>query len=429
MLPSRSSKMPRAFYLVIAAQFVSALADNALLIVAIARLMELATAPWTIPLLKLCFTLCYVFLAPFTGPLADAWPKGRVMLLANAWKTCAVFALLLGADPLLAMAIAGLGAAIYGPAKYGLITELLPAQLLVRANGFIEASTVCAVILGTVAGGLLVSPALRSLALPWTGLDWPSAATSLHAGMGVVLALYALAALLNLAIPSSGAVYPRHALHPLQMARRFFHENQLLWRDPLGRVSMAVTTLLWGIGATLQLVVLRWAAQSLGLALDRAAYLQGVTALGVIAGSVLASRYVRLEDATRVLPLGIAMGLLVPCMVWVHTPWMAALLLMAFGALAGFFVVPMNALLQHRGSQLLSAGRSIAVQGFNENAGMLAMLALYAGATALNIPLAQLLWCFGLMVAVVMALILRGHRMACERHNACLESFIKPSSI
>jgi MFS family permease len=421
--------MPRAFYLVIAAQFLSALADNALLILAIARLTELAAAAWLVPLLKLSFTLCYVFLAPFTGPLADAWPKGRVMLLANSWKACAVFALLAGADPALAMGIAGLGAAIYGPAKYGLITELLPPQLLVRANGFIEASTVCAVILGTVAGGLLVSPALRAISLSLSGLDWPGSATTLRAGMGVVLALYALAALLNLAIPCSGAVYPRHARHPLQMARRFLEENHLLWRDPLGRVSMAVTTLLWGIGATLQLVVLRWAAQALGLALDQAAYLQGVTALGVVAGSVLASRHVRLAQATRVLPLGIAMGLLVPCMVWVHSAWVAALLLMAFGALAGFFVVPMNALLQHRGSQLLSAGRSIAVQGFNENAGMLAMLALYAGATAMNIPLAPLLWCFGLMVAGVMALIMRGHRKDCERNKPCLETFIKPSSI
>ncbi len=398
--------MPRSFYLVIWVQFIAAIADNALLIVAIARLMEIGAALWIIPLLKLGFTLSYVFLAPLVGPLADAWPKGRVMFLANSLKACAVLTLLTGADPVLVMAIAGLGAAIDGPAKYGLITELLPAQLLVRANGFIEASTVCAVIFGTVAGGVLISPALRHGAWAQGGSAFTGLSTTLVPGMLVLLALYALAALLNTAIPDSGARYARHSARIKPMVLRFFQDNRLLWRDPLGRVSMAVTTLLWGMGATLQLIVLRWAQQCLGLTLELAAHLQGVTALGVIAGAVLASRHVSLSTATRVLPLGIFMGLLVPCMVWVQSPLLAGLLLMIFGALAGFFVVPMNALLQHRGQQLLSAGRSIAVQGFNENAGMLLMLALYAGATALELSLGLLLWCFGLAVAGAMAAIL-----------------------
>jgi MFS family permease len=406
--------MPRAFYLVIAAQFVSALADNALLIVAIARLVELAADDWTIPLLKLSFTLCYVFLAPFVGPLADAWHKGRVMLLANSLKAFAVFALLGGLDPIVVLAVAGLGAAIYSPAKYGLITELLPAQQLVRANGFIEGSTVCAVILGTVAGGVLVSPLMQWLVLPPSLTELLGLNSRLLSGMLSLLLLYALAALLNLAIPDSGVRYAQHSRGPGHMLRKFFQENCLLWNDRLGRVSMAVTTLLWGIGATLQLIVLRWGAQALGLSLDRAAYLQGVTAVGVIAGAALASRYVTLERATKVLPLGVFMGLLVPCMVWVNSPALASVLLMLIGALAGFFVVPMNALLQHRGHQLLTAGRSIAVQNFNENAGMLVMLALYTAATAMEISIQRLMWCFGLMVATTMMLIMGSHRRSCS---------------
>ena len=402
--------LPSSFHRVITAQFVSALADNALLIVAIARLMELASADWTVPLLKLSFTLCYVFLAPLVGPLADARPKAQVMMLANGLKACAVLSLLAGADPALALAIAGLGAAIYGPAKYGLITELLPAQDLVRANGFIEGSTVCAVILGTVVGGALVSPALRSLSLPFGAFS--TLHTSLLPAMFCVLLLYLVAALINTAIGDSGARYAQQPLRIGPMVTRFFAENRLLWRDPLGRVSMAVTTLLWGVGATLQLVVLRWAALALGLGLDRAAYLQGVTALGVVLGAALASRFVGMGAATRVLPLGIALGLLVPCMGWVHQPWLGGALLALFGAMAGFLVVPMNALLQQRGHQLLTAGRSIAVQGFNENAGMLTMLALYAGATALEVPLSALLWCFGLAVAAAMLLIVSLHRRA-----------------
>ena len=404
-----------AFYRVIAVQFVSALADNALLIVAIARMLELAAEAWTVPLLKLSFTLCYVFLAPFVGALADAWPKGRVMVAANLLKALAAALLVAGSDPMLALALAGLGAAVYAPAKYGLITEMLPADQLVRANGYIEGSTVCAALLGTVLGGALVSPQLRNLLPPELAVAVGATPTSLHAGMLGLLLLYLLAALLNASVPDSGVRYPRHSFHAVYLVRRFFQENLTLWRDPLGGVSMAVTTLLWGIGATLQLVVLRWAESALGLALSQAAYLQGVTAVGVIAGATLASQMLRLEQATRVLPLGIAMGLLVPCMVGVHSLGWAAGLLMLVGGLAGFFVVPMNALLQHRGQQLLTAGRSIAVQGFNENAGILLMLSLYAAATALRLELHQLLWCFGLLVAVTMGLItLRHHRARAE---------------
>jgi LPLT family lysophospholipid transporter-like MFS transporter len=282
---------------------------------------------------------------------------------------------------------------------------------LVRANGYIEGSTVCAALLGTVLGGALVSPQLRNLLPPELAVAVGATPTSLHAGMLGLLLLYLLAALLNAGVPDSGVRYARHSFHAVYLVRRFFRENLTLWRDPLGGVSMAVTTLLWGIGATLQLVVLRWAESALGLALSQAAYLQGVTAVGVIAGATLASQMLRLEQATRVLPLGIAMGLLVPCMVGVHSLGWAAGLLMLVGGLAGFFVVPMNALLQHRGQQLLTAGRSIAVQGFNENAGILLMLSLYAAATALRLELHQLLWCFGLLVASTMALItLRHHR-------------------
>lgn len=403
--------LTRSFHWVIAVQFLSAVADNALLIIAIARMDELAAPAWAVPLLKLCFTLCYVLLAPFVGALADHWPKGRVMVAANVLKTMAALVLLCAGNPLLAMVVAGLGAALYAPAKYGLLCEMLPPQLLVKANGYFEGSTVCAVILGTVLGGLLVSPALRGLVLPQTWAGLVGLDTTLFAAMLALLALYMLATLLNLGVTDSGVRYTRHTLAPRALVRRFLHENRLLWRDPLGGLSMAVTTLLWGIGATLQLLVLRWAGEALGLPLAQAAYLQGVTALGVVAGAVLASHRVTLVGAPRLLPLGIVMGLAVPALVWVQSVALAAALLVGVGAMAGFFVVPMNALLQHRGHSLLTAGRSIAVQGFNENAGILVMMAVYAAAVALQASLLHLLWGFGLMVAMVMALITLRHHL------------------
>jgi LPLT family lysophospholipid transporter-like MFS transporter len=406
--------MPRSFYVLICVQFFSALADNALLIVAIARMVELESAPWLIPMLKLCFVVCYVALAPLVGHMADLWPKGRVMMAANSLKCLAALSLLLGFDPLGVLALAGLGAALYAPAKYGLVTEILPARLLIRANGFIEASAVCAVVLGTALGGLLVSKAL----IGWTQPN----VSRLGLGMACLLGIYVLAAVLNLAIGDNGKRYPHHPLKPWQMFKQFALENKLLWTDRLGGLSMAVTTLLWSIGATLQLIVLRWAGESLGLSLAHAAYLQGLTAMGVIAGAMLASQTIHLDTTPRLLPIGILLGVLIPSMAYVYTVEGAAVLLVLVGGLAGFFVVPMNALLQHRGHDLLTAGKSIAVQGFNENLGILCMLGVYAAATALAVPLMTLIWCFGLLVTGVMCLIWEKHR----RH--CLQIVIKPSS-
>jgi LPLT family lysophospholipid transporter-like MFS transporter len=398
--------MHRTFYVLLIVQFISTVADNAFLIIAIARVIELAAADWVTPVLKMGFTVFYVFLAPFVGPLADAIPKGRVMLLANALKVGSVLLLLYGVDPILALLFGGLGAAIYAPAKYGLITELLPAKDLVRANGFFESVTVCAVIFGTVLGGVLISPFMPHMELPAQYSHFGDAPTALVAGMLCLLTLNVLALALSFGVSDSGKRYPHHSFHPGRIVRRFFQENAVLWRDPLGGISMSVTTLLWGVGATLQLIVLRWANEALGLTLAQGAYLQGVTAFGAIAGAALASRFVALSQAINVLPLGVVMGLLFPVMLSVQSIEMAVLLLVLLGTLAGFFIVPMNALLQHRGCTLLTAGRSIAVQGFNENAGMLVMLGVYAAATALHLSLHTLIWSFGLLVAGCMALVM-----------------------
>ena len=402
--------VPSGFHVLIAAQFVSGLADNALLIVTIARLDELGAPLWWAPLLKLGFTLAYVLLAPFVGALADAWPKPRVMLVSNGLKASACALLVAGGDPLLAFTLAGIGAAAYSPAKYGLVTELLPPDRLVAANGWIEVCTVGAILLGTALGGLLVSPAAQTAApwLPPLAQALPIGGTQLLPALLTVLALFVMAGVLNLCIPDSGARYPRVA--PGRLLRQFADDNGRLWRDPAGRVSLAVTTLFWGVGATLQFVVLRWAEEALGLDLHQAAGLQIATALGLIAGAVAAGRWLSLPSATRVLPLGIAMGLLVPWMTVIEQPVAAAPLLAAVGACAGFFVVPMNALLQHRGHTLLSAGRSIAVQNFNENLGVLALLALYAALTAAGLPLALLIWGFGALVALATAAITALHR-------------------
>ena len=387
-------RLPRGFASLLAAQFFSALADNALLIVTIALLEQRSLPGWWAPLLKVAFTAAYVLLAPVVGPLADAWRKGGLMAGMNGLKILGAATLLLGIHPVLAFAIVGIGAAAYAPAKYGLVTELVGASQLVAANGWLEVSVVCAVLLGTAVGGVLVSAAW----LGWAG--------SLAASVAVVLGLYLLASLLNLGVPDSGARYPAASIRPLALMRNFAGANRTLWRDREGGLSLAVTTLFWGVGATLQFAVLRWSSDVLGLSLDRAAYMQAAVAVGVIAGAAAAGRWVRLAQAQHMLVAGVALGLMLPLVASVRDLWLATALLALTGAIGGLLVVPLNALLQHRGCILLSAGRSVAVQGYNENASVLAMLAIYAGLLSMQVPIVPLMWALGLAVASGMALLM-----------------------
>lgn len=402
--------LPRTFYTLLFAQFISTLVDNAFLIVAIARVLELQASAWLIPILKVGFTLFYVVLAPVVGALADAFPKGRVMVVSNLLKILAIALMAFGLDPVWAITLAGFGAAGYAPAKYGLITELLPPKDLVKANGFFEGATVCAVILGTVVGGALVSPWVSAWVAPSWIIALPVTDSAYVLSMLALIALNVAAVVLSLCILDNGARYVQHSFHPWELVQRFVKENAILWRDTLGGLSMSVTTLLWGVGATLQLIVLRWAQETLHLPLNQAAYLQGVTAIGVIAGAALASRTVSIERTPKLLPLGVLLGLSIPLLLLVSSVAQAVCLLIVVGAMAGFFVVPMNALLQHRGATLLTAGRSIAVQGFNENAGMLVVLCMYSLVTALDLHLGVLIFGFGVLVSCAMLLIGLLHR-------------------
>lgn len=411
--------MKRGFYTIMAAQFCSSLADNALLIAAIALLIEMHAPEWMKPLLKLFFTISYVLLAPFVGAFADAMPKGRVMFATNLIKVVGCALMFFSVHPLLAYAVVGFGAAAYSPAKYGILTELLPPEKLVAANGWIEGTTVGSIILGTVLGGALISPRISEPLLAFdlpvfnTGID-----TAAESAILVIGAVYGLAALFNLRIPDTGARYAHQERNPLKLVIDFGHCLRVLWRDKLGQISLAVTTLFWGAGATLQFIVLKWAEVQLGMPLSQAAVLQGVVALGIAAGAMLAARFVPLRGSLRVLPVGIAMGLLVPTMTLVGDVWIAYPILIAIGSMAGFFVVPMNALLQHRGHVLMSAGHSIAVQNFNENLMILAMLGLYAFLIMSEVHINTVIMLFGGFVAIAMLAVIQLHRMNQRRFDS-----------
>ncbi len=410
--------MPFGFYIIMAAQFFSALADNALLIAAIAALREMHAPTEYEPLLKTFFTLSYVLLAAFVGAFADSMPKWRVMFISNTVKIVGCSIMFFGVHPLAAYAVVGLGAAAYSPAKYGILTEYLPHRMLVVANGWIEGLTVGAIIIGVVIGGLLIRPDVSQSLLAF---DFPVLDTGVDTvgemALCVVAVFYIIAALFNLYVPDTGVDHKQLKSNPFFLIHEFNHCLALLWRDKLGQISLAVTTLFWGAGATLQFIVIKWSEVALNLDLSKASMLQGVVAVGVALGAVAAAKYITLRKSIRVIPLGIAMGLIVLVMNFVHEIWMAVPLLILIGGLSGFFVVPMNALLQHRGHILMGAGHSIAVQNFNENLSILMMTGIYYLMIKMEISIYLVVTLFGLFVSSLMYLIRKRHLLNQLEHD------------
>lgn len=401
--------MNRGFYTIMGAQFFSSLADNALLIASFYALATINAPDWMTPLLKSFFVISYVLLAAFVGAFSDCMPKGRVMFLTNIVKIAGCGLMFAHVHPLIAYGVVGVGAAAYSPAKYGILTELLPAEKLVAANGWIEGLTIASVILGSGLGGALINPDISEILLR---LHSPLGfiTTRLEAALSVVMVIYIIATIFNLFIPDTGARYARQATNPIELIRDFSRCCKTLWADKLGQITLSITTLFWGAGAVLQFLVIYWAEVSLKLPLDKAAVIPAVSALGIAIGAVAAGRYVPIKKSLSVMPFGVAMGFVVISMTMVHSVWVAYPLLVIIGVLAGYFVVPMNALLQHRGHVLMSAGHSISVQNFNENVSILIMIGLYALMVKTNLSVNIIIVSFGLFVSATTAMVMAKHR-------------------
>jgi len=399
----------RALFAVMAAQFLSSLADNALLIAAIGLLTERHAPAWMTPSLRMCFYLSYVVLAPFAGAVADIVPKGRVILATSVVKLCGTGLLVAHIHPLLAYTLVGLGAASYSPAKYGILPELLPPSELVAANAWMESLTVLSIVLGVGVGSALLRP--------WQVLHYQSAsiATSASATIGLI---YLLATFFAAAIPSSIAQERNGAQSLVGLISGFCNSQRKLWQDHAACISLTVTSLFWAVSAVLQFIVLRWSEQILNLPLDKGALLQIAVAIGMVGGAMLAGRWLSLRNALRVLPLGLVVGLTVLAIALVKTVWLAALLLVLIGLLSGIFVVPMNALLQDRGNALMRPGQAIAVQNCNESLASLVLLGIYGALLYFEAPLLPIIFGFGAFVSVSMLLIIgparRGSREATD---------------
>jgi len=426
--------MKRGFYTIMSAQFFSSLADNALFVTAVELLRTGGAPEWQRAALVPMFALFYVILAPFVGAFADALPKGKVMFFSNAIKVVGCLMMLFGSHPLMAYAVVGLGAAAYSPAKYGILTELLPASQLVKANGWIEGLTIASIILGVLLGGQLVGPTISSLLL---SVDVPGidlgVNTAPQAAIFALIFVYIVAAWFNTRIPHTGVEMRSMRQDParsvlantLALLPDFWSCNKRLWKDRLGQISLSTTTLFWGVSGNLRYIVLAWSAAALGYSTTQASALVGVVAIGTAVGAVVASMYMRLDLATRVMPLGIAMGVLVIMMNFISDLWVAVPFLIVLGGLGGFLVVPMNALLQHRGHNLMGAGRSIAVQNFNEQACILGLGAFYSLSTKLGLSAFGAITAFGVVVAGIMWVIQRWHAHNCVKHSEELDHLLR----
>ena len=354
-----TSLLSRGMLAVMFAQFISALADNALLFAAIALLKAGSAPAWQVPLLQEFFVIAYIVLAPFAGPFADTLPKGRVMLIANCMKFLGAAAMLAGLNPLLAYGMVGLGAAAYSPAKYGILSELVAVDKLVKANSLMEGSTIVAILLGAVLGG-------------WLADYW------LAGALYAVAAGYLLAAAINLLIPRLPPSHPLATFAPAAMCRDFIQATVRLMRDRDARFSIIGTSIFWGAGSTLRFLLVAWVPVALHIDdLSTPANLSGAVAIGIAIGAIAAARWVDLRTVNRTLPAGILIGLAIMMFAYTSNLYTAIACLLLIGLLGGFYAVPLNALLQERGHESVGAGHAISIQNLFENLSMLLMMGIY----------------------------------------------------
>ncbi len=362
---------------VLVAQFISALADNALLFAAIALLKSLAAPDWQIPMLQEFFVIAFIMLAPFVGPFADGLPKGRVMLFANLLKLLGAGAMLLGLNPLIAYGLVGIGAAAYSPAKYGILSELVSAEKLVKANSLMEGSTIVAILLGAVLGGKLAS------------ISVPIALFS-------ICGCYFIAAIANTFIPRLAVARPDTKLQPIKLAKELFEALKVLSVNKDAHFSLIGSSIFWGTGSTLRLLLVAWVPIALGVSdLSLPANLSGAIAIGIAIGAALAAKFVTLKNINRVLPAGLLIGILIMLFAYTTQLYSTIALLILIGMAGGFYVVPLNALLQERGHETVGAGNAVAIQNFFENISMMALVGLYILMQKNNLPITSIALIFG----------------------------------
>ena len=367
------------FNKLLVAQFLTAFADNAILFTAITWVFLNADAQsWYVPALQASFLIAFVILAPWVGAFADAHAKHKVMIIANIVKLAGAVLMIISVEPLVAYAVVGIGAAMYGPAKYGVIPEIMPDEELVKANGWIEGATIIAILLGTIIGAKIANQ-------------------SINLALGFVIALYAVSALIAITMKNLSAVNTLQA-HYIQ---RFKNMIISLWANRRARFALIGAALFWASAAVLRVALVAWAPIVLAIKeTDKIAELTAFIAIGIIIGSALAAKLFHLEDLRRARFAAYAMGVFVIVLSLMDSLWLTRGSLFLIGVAGGMFIVPINAVLQDIGHKSVGAGGTVAVQNFFDNLAMLIASLIYTGTAALGAPPVETIFTIGILILI-----------------------------
>ncbi len=367
------------------AQFLSAFGDNAILFAVIALVMQSSElASWYIPALQSVFILAYILLAPFAGPFADQRPKRIVLLLGNLLKAAGALLILIHVEPLIAFLLVGAGAAIYSPAKYGILPELVDEQQLVKINSWVEGSTIVAILLGMLVGAKLAD---QSIAL----------------ALQVTIVLFICSALVTLVLPSV-----RHQGAEQTSAMDFLKDIKLFFSQPIARFSILGAALFWSAAAVLRVMIVAWGALILGMTdASDVAELTLFLAIGIIIGSALAPLIIPMQHLRRVRYAAFALGILMILLAFMETLWPARSIMLMIGIAGGIFIVPINATLQEIGHKSIGSGSAVAILNFFANLGMLFSVGIYTLAEGMHVPIVTSMSVAGtivLIIAIIIAL-------------------------
>ncbi|SFN57795.1 lysophospholipid transporter LplT [Xenorhabdus japonica] len=372
----------RGMKAVLVSQFLSAFADNALFFTILAQLKAESYPEWSWPALQIVFVLTYIVLAPFVGQIADRFSKGRVMLFSNGIKLLGAISICIDMNPFLGYTLVGIGAAAYSPAKYGILGELIDGGRLVKANGMMEASTIAAILIGSVAGGFLSD-------------------VSLVSALGLCALLYSVAVVSNFYTPCLAVARESEGWNPKKILVDFIAVCVSLWRNQETRFSLVGTSLFWGAGITLRFLLVAWVPVVLGIDGNTTPTLMNaVVAIGIIVGAGLAARFITLKTVRRCMPAGILIGFMVILFATQQSIVFSYLILIVLGVFGGLFVVPLNALLQEHGKRAMGAGKAVAVQNLGENSAMLVMLGLYSISVMLGASVVAVGISFGILLSL-----------------------------
>jgi LPLT family lysophospholipid transporter-like MFS transporter len=375
--------MSRAVAVLLGAQFLTALADNAILFTALAMLNQAPRGEWYVGALQAAFLVAFVVLAPWVGVFADRRSKPRVLLLGNVLKGAGATLLILGVEPLAAYALVGMGAAVYGPAKYGILPELVGHDGLVRANSWIEGSTIVAIVLGTLVGSRVA--------------DY-----SVPLALGGVIVCYVASGAATIWLPRLAP-----AQHDAQAGLgNFVARMRTLFVAARARFAMLGNSLFWASAAVLRLLLIAWAPVMLATQdVSDVGDLTLPLALGIVLGALIVPHFIPIERLRRARLAAYAMGVCILIFSLADTVWPARAVLVAIGVCGGMFLVPINAALQDIGHRTIGSGRAVAVQSFFENVAMLTAVLIYTASAGAGAEVVHSIVDVGVLVLIAAFLV------------------------